>query len=93
MSAVEQTLRTDPAGVYAAMDFATRDRYRHAVEEIARRSPLSEDEVARKAVDLASEQCPHAKPEAAATAPAVDRAGHVGYFLIDRGRAGIESTP
>ena len=31
------------------MDFATRDRYRHAVEEIARRSRLSEDEVARAA--------------------------------------------
>ena len=39
MSVVERTLREDPAGVYAAMDFATRDRYRHVVEPIARRSP------------------------------------------------------
>ena len=27
----------DPAGVYARMDFVTRDRYRHAVEDIAKR--------------------------------------------------------
>ena len=32
LSVVEQVLREDPAGVYAAMDFATRDRYRHVVE-------------------------------------------------------------
>jgi hypothetical protein len=40
-SLVEQTLAGDPSGVYAAMDFATRDRYRHAVEGIARRSQLT----------------------------------------------------
>ena len=39
MSVVEHTLRADPAGVYPAMDFATRDYYRHAVEQIARRRP------------------------------------------------------
>ena len=42
-----------PAGVYASMDFATRDRYRHVVEAIAKRSPISEEEVARAAVELA----------------------------------------
>ncbi len=36
LSGVEATLRTDPAGVYAAMDFSTRDRYRHAVEFMSR---------------------------------------------------------
>jgi hypothetical protein len=29
VSLVEQTLSRDPAGAYAAQDFATRDRYRH----------------------------------------------------------------
>ena len=38
MSVVEHTLREDPAGVYGRMDFATRDRYRHVVEAIAKRS-------------------------------------------------------
>ncbi len=40
----------DPAGVYANMDFSTRDRYRHAVEGIARRSRHTEYDVALKAV-------------------------------------------
>ena len=55
MSVVEQTLREDPGGVYGRMDFATRDRYRHVVEEIAKGSRLSEGEVARKAIQLAHE--------------------------------------
>jgi len=74
MSVVERTLRGDP--VYPTMDFATRDRYRHAVEAIARRSATSEDDVARTAIRLASERS--------------GRTGHVGYFLIDRGRRLIE---
>ncbi len=39
-SLVEKTLGRDPAGVYASMDFATRDRYRHAVEAIANVRPV-----------------------------------------------------
>ena len=53
MSAVEQVLREDPAGVYDKMDFATRDRYRHVVEKIAKGSLLSEGEVALEAIGLA----------------------------------------
>jgi cyclic beta-1,2-glucan synthetase len=79
-SAVESTLRGEAAGVYAAMDFSTRDRYRHAVEEIARRSLMSEEQVAAAAVELA--RAKSSKP--------TDRAGHVGYFLIDRGRRELE---
>ncbi len=55
-SLVEQTLADDPAGIYAQMDFGTRDRYRHAVEGISRRSRSSEYEVARKAVQLAENE-------------------------------------
>ena len=80
-SLVEQTLRGDPAGVYSQMDFATRDRYRHAVEGIARRSQLTEYEVALKAVQLAENQ--------ARERPA-ERAAHVGYYLVDRGRPVLE---
>ena len=36
VSLVEQVLQRDPAGVYSRMDFRSRDRYRHAVEELAR---------------------------------------------------------
>jgi hypothetical protein len=37
MSVVEQVLGEDPGGAYGRMDFATRDRYRHVVEKVARR--------------------------------------------------------
>ena len=57
MSVVEQALRGDP--VYRAMDFATRDRYRHAIERIAKASPLSEGEVAREAMRLANAAAAH----------------------------------
>ncbi len=76
-SAVEQTLRTDPADVYADMDFGTRDRYRHSVERVARRSRLTESEVAAEAVRLARET--KGRDDRA------DRTDHVGYYLIDRG--------
>ena len=39
-SIVEQTLRKDNEGIYGLMDFATRDRYRHVVEHIAKKSKL-----------------------------------------------------
>ena len=84
MSLVEQTLRRDPARVYANMDFTTRDRCRHAVERIALRSPRSELEVARLAVELA---------EASLRRQSADeRYGHVGFYLIDRGVPALESA-
>jgi cyclic beta-1,2-glucan synthetase len=44
VSLVEATLRGHPA--YAAADFATRDRYRHALEDLARASGRAEIDVA-----------------------------------------------
>ncbi|MBS0266621.1 MAG: cyclic beta 1-2 glucan synthetase, partial [Planctomycetes bacterium] len=80
-SRVEQILRGDPTGAYALSDFATRDRCRHAIEKVARCSPLTEIEVARQAQQLAY--------TAAAERPH-DRTAHVGYYLIDEGRAQLE---
>lgn len=77
MSAVEHALQDDPGGLYGRMDFATRDRYRHSVERLARRSHLSEVEVARQAVALAR--------QAAALPDASARLAHVGYYLIAQG--------
>jgi cyclic beta-1,2-glucan synthetase len=81
-SVVEQRLRQDPAGVYAAMDFATRDRYRHVVEALARHHRLTEFEVASAAVALCQ---PGAPIDGAPTEPQ-----HVGLYLIDRGRPQLE---
>ena len=55
MSVVEQVLKRDPADVYGRMDFATRDRYRHVVERLAKQSRLAEAEVARHAIQLAGD--------------------------------------
>jgi cyclic beta-1,2-glucan synthetase len=84
MSVVEQTLREDPGDVYDKMDFATRDRYRHIVEKIAKKSPHSENEVARWAIRLAR--------ECAARNGADDRAAHVGFYLVDVGLAQLENA-
>ena len=84
MSVVEQTLREDPASAYGKMDFATRDRYRHVVERIARSSRLSEQEVARHAIHLAQ--------EGASRNDGDGREAHVGFYLIDKGMPQLERT-
>jgi cyclic beta-1,2-glucan synthetase len=81
-SAVERALHMDPAGVYSQMDFATRDRYRHTVERIARRSSLSEEEVAQMAVKLAQESVEARGSD--------DRRAHVGFYLNDMGLQELE---
>jgi cyclic beta-1,2-glucan synthetase len=81
LSRVEETLRADPAGVYSKMDFPTRDRYRHAVELLARYSRLSETEVAQNAVKLSAASATQKGHE--------DRTAHVGFYLIDKGRPAL----
>ena len=41
VNVVESILAKDPAQTYAVMDFGSQDRYRHALELIARRSPIA----------------------------------------------------
>jgi hypothetical protein len=78
LSVIEQVLRTDNHGTYSNMDFETRNRYRHVVEEIARNSPLSEKEVAELAVSLTKENQTD-------TLNHHSRKSHVGYFLLSDG--------
>ena len=85
MSSVEQLLRQDPAGVYGKMDFATRDRYRHIVEKIAKSSRLPESEVALKAIGLAAGAVAHDE-----TQTGDYRTAHVGFYLIDKGFPQLE---
>jgi len=78
LSLIEATLRSDPANVYGAMDFSTRDRYRHSIEFLARNSQHSEAEVAQRAVQLAVDSARQNGLD--------DRAAHVGFYLIDKGQ-------
>ncbi|MGQ0619825.1 MAG: GH36-type glycosyl hydrolase domain-containing protein [Panacagrimonas sp.] len=75
-SRVERILLRDPAGAYGRMDFATRDRYRHQVERIARRCGRSESEVALGAIGRAGD---------AGSAETGKRTAHVGFHLIGPG--------
>ena len=79
LSRVEQILRRDPSGIYPNMDFATRDRCRRAVEEIARAAGKSEDEVAGQVIDLANQAWRGKTGD--------ERRNHVGTWLIGEGRA------
>ena len=79
VSLVEEALGRDPSGHYPQMDFETRDRYRAAVEKLARASNCDEGEVADAAIRRAR------------AAGAEDVRRHVGYWLIDHGRHNLES--
>jgi len=81
VSRVEHILRGDPANVYAKMDQETRDRYRKVIETLARATGRDEPSVARQAIDLARARSQAATP----------RAAHVGYYLLDAGRAQLDA--
>ncbi|MBZ0185378.1 MAG: hypothetical protein K8F91_03925 [Candidatus Obscuribacterales bacterium] len=81
-SVVEQILLEDPRNIYGQMDFGTRDNYRHVIEKIARKSDLSEGEIARKAIDLAK--------NGSQTMGSDDRSAHAGFYLIAEGLPALE---
>ncbi len=83
VSLVEHVLHRDPAGVYNRMDFRSRDRYRHAVEELAEPSGDAQLRVALKSVERAR-QAAEIDPDA--------REAHVGYYLIGNGRRQFEKS-
>ena len=78
LSRLEALLRQDPAGMYARGEFATRDRYRKAAEEMARWAETDECVVAAEALVLSRART------------SGDRAHHVGYFLVDAGGGELE---
>jgi cyclic beta-1,2-glucan synthetase len=80
VSLIEPVLGKDPVGVYSRMEFASRDRYRHVVERISKRTRTSELQIAEAAVDLAAE-----------VKEADDARKHVGYYFIDEGLPQLEA--
>jgi cyclic beta-1,2-glucan synthetase len=75
---VDAILRTDPADVYARMDFETCDSYRKVVEALAWATGTAEEAVASLAIALARESASD------------ERRGHVGYYLLAEGRRVLE---
>ncbi len=82
VSLVDQVLRRDPTGDYGRMDFQSRDRYRHVVEELAEPSGEAQVRVALRAVASARD---------ASSRDPGSVAAHVGEHLIGKGLPGLEA--
>ena len=88
MSVTDAVLREDPAGCYSAMTFDPRDHYRHAVEELAKRREAPEPSVAARG-DRARDGRRRLR-ELGSESSGRERVSHVGYYLVGRGRTGLE---
>jgi len=86
VSLVDELLRERSS--YAAFDFPTRDLYRHAIEDLSRRSRYTEMEVARRALDAAQRAADLGPAAARAAGPR--HAHEPGYYLVAAGRAELE---
>ena len=86
ISETEHILGTDPAGAYTAMDAESRDLYRKSIEHLAWRSKFSEQAIANEAILLAREARTSPEPDKRMA----ERRGHVGFYLVDRGRKALE---
>ncbi len=85
VSLVDQILRD--GSNFRAMDFATRDTYRHAIEDLSRGSTHSEVEVVERAVNCAKQAAGRTQPD---SLPRDERYSDPGYYLISRGRRAFE---
>ncbi len=84
VSLIDPLLGKDPADAYLKMEFASRDRYRHVVEKISKRTLFTELEIGRAAVEMAA--------FAAHDGPGSTPRNHVGYYLIDEGLDRLEEN-
>ncbi|MBF6595490.1 MAG: glycosyl transferase, partial [Thermaceae bacterium] len=90
VSLVEKALGKNP--IYAASDFATRDRLHHAVEELAKGSPYSEVEIAQRVAAKATAELlklglpSDSSLDLSNLPPQADP----GFYLMDKGRGGLE---
>jgi cyclic beta-1,2-glucan synthetase len=88
VSCVDRRLRE--VGEFAAVDFATRNMYRSAIEDLARRSPLTELEVAERSIQAGHPAGGAVPGGDVADAVEAMRRADPGYRLIGPGRAAFE---
>ena len=82
LSVIEQALTQGDPAVYPHQDFATRDRFRHVIEDIARHSRASELSVTHACLQFAAEAAQKSGPN--------HRTAQIGFYLIDNGRMQLE---
>ena len=74
INGVEEILNQDPSGIYENMEYKTKEYYRNAIKEIAKKTRISEIYISKKAIELCKENEPNTKQN------------HIGYYLIDEGK-------
>ncbi len=74
---VEEILKQDPANVYSKMDYKTKEQYRNAIQEIAKKTKIAEIYIAQKALFLAQEESKKGE---------ITKKAHIGYYLIAEGK-------
>ena len=84
VSLVDELLRSESG--FAAMDFASRDLYRRAIEQLARGSKQTEIAVAQAALSAGR------TPAEGGTEVTADRRHDPGYHLIGEGRRAFEAS-
>lgn len=85
ISLADDTLNINP--VFAAMDFTSQDRYRHAIEELNKGSKCSELDIT-KLVILKTEQ--YKTEQQLSGEPVEEKKTDPGYHLISTGRKALE---
>ncbi|MGH9710998.1 MAG: hypothetical protein ACRD37_10685, partial [Candidatus Acidiferrales bacterium] len=89
VSSVDEILRHDTH--FGDMDFATRDNYRHAIEDLSRGSGHSEIEVAKRVVRHVQQAASKVSDVSHnGDEPSRGRQTEPGYYLISRGRPAFE---
>ena len=69
---VDDILKQDPSNVYDKMDYKTKIYYRNTIEEISKKTKISEIYIAKKCLELATGKD--------------GKESHIGYYLIDDGK-------
>ena len=69
---VDDILNQDPANVYSMMDYKTKIYYRNIIQEISKKTKISEIYIAKKCLELATGK--------------EGKKSHIGYYLIDEGK-------
>ena len=74
INGVEEILNKDLSGIYPNMEYKTKEYYRNAIKEIAKKTKISEIYISKKAIELCEQNKGNIKQS------------HIGYYLIDEGR-------
>ena len=82
INGVEDILKQDPAQQYDKMDVETKTYYRNKIQEISKKTKISEIYITKKCLELSKK----AKEKLEINDINDERKTHIGYYLIDKGR-------